>query len=577
MKYRRMVIENFRKFKGAKFSFGKRITVISGINGIGKSSLLALIASTTGIRDKRLNGMAFQPEFTDSFTISPKEPYGDYRIYLEFDQQYGPDEEPYYLVKRISFKNDEKSKRGIRPIPRTYSPLNNNDRQQRITVSVAQKDSKSGSGRIHVPTEYISLSRLLPLGETETVAQKVSDKSGIYQNGDIEFFTECYNSVLYEAISKEDVEPKFITKGFGDRQRKYLSLKVKQTTDETLSVGQDNLEVLVSSLTDFYALKKKMGDKYPGGVLCIDEIDSSLHPSAIVNLMKLIEVQAEELNVQVIMTTHSLIVLKEIIRLSNENPDDYKLVYFVDNELPRAIQYTNYETLKADMFGELKAIEPKIKVYCEDNITAEIFKLLRKCLHQLDNYQDEAYKFEIIGVSLGKDHLRKLTKEDNYFGTTINVLDGDARLKKDMSPQKALEMDRKIFESGLTTQKAVKNILYLPTFYAPEVYLYKIIEEYTADPAKHASFWTSLREIEEFQIYTPAKIREKYNLHKKSFNKIHGNDEWNESLIEFMDKSGLLEDYYSDYNNKKELKEFYKHYKEAVKAADTAKKRSFFE
>ena len=44
MKLSRMKIENFRKLSDIEFEFGKKITVISGINGIGKSSLLALIA-----------------------------------------------------------------------------------------------------------------------------------------------------------------------------------------------------------------------------------------------------------------------------------------------------------------------------------------------------------------------------------------------------------------------------------------------------------------------------------------------------------------------------------------------------
>ena len=64
MKIQKIDIENFRKFKDISFDLGKRITVISGINGIGKSSILALMASTVGIKNRRLNGKVFQPNFT---------------------------------------------------------------------------------------------------------------------------------------------------------------------------------------------------------------------------------------------------------------------------------------------------------------------------------------------------------------------------------------------------------------------------------------------------------------------------------------------------------------------------------
>ncbi len=67
MRYKRIKIDQFRNIKNIEFELGRRITVISGVNGIGKSSLLALLASTSGTTDKRLNNLQFQPEFTDLF------------------------------------------------------------------------------------------------------------------------------------------------------------------------------------------------------------------------------------------------------------------------------------------------------------------------------------------------------------------------------------------------------------------------------------------------------------------------------------------------------------------------------
>lgn len=158
MKLSRMKIENFRKLNDIEFEFGKKITVISGINGIGKSSLLALIASASGTNDKRLNGLQFHPEFSDLFKINPNEDYKKYRLFVEYDKKVGKDSEPYNLTKRISFKNDNDSGRGIRVIPRSYSPLNNDTRKNKITVEQAASDAGTTSKRVKIPTEYVSLS-----------------------------------------------------------------------------------------------------------------------------------------------------------------------------------------------------------------------------------------------------------------------------------------------------------------------------------------------------------------------------------------------------------------------------------
>lgn len=37
-------IENFRNFRDTSFDLGRKITVISGQNGVGKSNMLSLIA-----------------------------------------------------------------------------------------------------------------------------------------------------------------------------------------------------------------------------------------------------------------------------------------------------------------------------------------------------------------------------------------------------------------------------------------------------------------------------------------------------------------------------------------------------
>lgn len=46
----KVIVKNFRNFHDIHFALGSRITLISGQNGAGKSNLLSLIASSSGLQ-----------------------------------------------------------------------------------------------------------------------------------------------------------------------------------------------------------------------------------------------------------------------------------------------------------------------------------------------------------------------------------------------------------------------------------------------------------------------------------------------------------------------------------------------
>jgi AAA15 family ATPase/GTPase len=66
------------------------------------------------------------------------------------------------------------------------------------------------------------------------------------------------------------------------------------------------------------------------GILCIDEIDSALHKSLLIEFTNFIQVMAVEFNVQVFLSTHS----KECIDafVENEYPDDELTAYALREE-----------------------------------------------------------------------------------------------------------------------------------------------------------------------------------------------------------------------------------------------------
>lgn len=64
-----LAIHKFRKFENLEaekaIQLGRKITVFAGQNGVGKSNILSLIASTFGITHRRYTGGNFHPEFSD--------------------------------------------------------------------------------------------------------------------------------------------------------------------------------------------------------------------------------------------------------------------------------------------------------------------------------------------------------------------------------------------------------------------------------------------------------------------------------------------------------------------------------
>ena len=115
LKLAKMEIEYFRSFHDVQFDVGRKITAISGQNGVGKSNIASLIASGSGLSKKGELGSNFQPEFSDFFNVESTENFTEYKLFLTYKE----DGREGTVLKRLSFKDDTATNRGIRIIPRT--------------------------------------------------------------------------------------------------------------------------------------------------------------------------------------------------------------------------------------------------------------------------------------------------------------------------------------------------------------------------------------------------------------------------------------------------------------------------
>lgn len=574
-----LVLGNFRSFRQVNIPLGKNLTIISGANGVGKSNILSLIASGSGINKKSILGSNFQPEFSDFFNIDIDENYPDYKIFLKYSDMEGN----LALTKRLSFKDDTATNRGIRIIPRT-----SNEYFEGYTLAQAANEAKEkygvgGSGRVLIPTIYLSLSRLYPLGEQRgsTTINKVKKRSPFAQEDARSKYREWYNFVIPATIS-EDAEISIIAKKACSRASLHMDMENTPTLSQ--SVGQDNIGNIISALTDIYLLSTEEG--YNGALLCIDEIEVSLHPDTQIRLLDLLDKISAELKIQVVVSTHSLTVLKECLKKEKKDSDRYKVIYLKNPSSPYVTEIKAYDLLKADLFGSLQYEKIKVRTYFEDCVGKELFnelieayrniytavakhpeeKILRNA-EAVKNYQKINERILSLGAfgnicdelnqivtHCGCDELLDISSADTFFNRVIIMLDGDARIAEKKSQPCVKDYLNTFFnpkEKGLSERKHSPNIIFAPGFFAPESFYYKIIYQITENPNNHLSFWRGLDRHEETSLYTSDKIKGLFSGLPKDFSNNDLKDIFGEKMEgeiwDFIKKTHVLEYYYFDY------------------------------
>lgn len=592
-------IEYFRNFKEVSFELGRKITVISGQNGVGKSNLLSLIASGSGVNKKSVLGSNFQPEFYDFFNVDKDEDFESYKLYLTYIR----DDGTAALTKRLSFKDDTKTGRGIRIIPRTT-----NVNMEDCTLKQAEEKAKreydvGGSARVRIPTIYLSLSRLYPLGERKDTVKitEIRRTNSFYQKKADAKYKYWYNTVIPNSIKNEAVLSK-IEKNTCSRAS--LHMDINNTPTLSQSIGQDNLGNIISALVDIYMLS--LDNDYKGALLCIDEIDVSLHPDTQIRLLDLFDQLSKELNIQFVVSTHSLTILKEVLKKEQKNSIDFKVVYLKTPSAPYVTDSKSYDLLKADMFGSLSFQRPKVKVYFEDKIGKELFGMLmdafRNIFHTVENNIEspvlrnssdvrdyvkindrvhslgQLLKFtdntKQISTLLGCDELFKINDADEYFKRVIFVLDGDARYKEPSQKPKIKDYLGEKYDPKklqLNDRSHTRNICFLPDYFAPESFLYAIIYKISMKPMEHLSFWRGLDSNETTTLYTSEKIGAMFAGLTGEYNnddlKNIFTDSLENEIWKFIKKSDIVTYYYSDYKTVRELLAFLEDLKKAYDMA----------
>lgn len=247
----------------------------------------------------------------------------------------------------------------------------------------------------------------------------------------------------------------------------------------SISAGQDNLGKILISVLSFKRLMKKYPNDYKGGILLIDEIESTFHPLSQMRLIKRLYKYAGDYKIQFIFTTHSPSVLKATF-FDNYNPKEAKLVYLKkEGNLVKNKPITSIDDVILELSGTVKGtpeILPKITIFTEDDVAQSFVKSLL----------NGGFRKNIVfnPCSIGAEsYLELLRVKLKPICESILILDGD---KNKPSIHKKLKQYRG------------KYVLFLPGTTCPEEMFYRFL--YSLNETD--SFWdTELGEYDKKKCF----------------------------------------------------------------------------
>lgn len=403
---KRLVIGKFRALNNVTVEFGDHITVVCGKNGTSKSSILGIAAQIFSFernyaKDETLSfrqiaGGSFKSQYSEHFRISEKfDVPGSMTVNIELYDGY---------TDQAATAKLELMKRGKspRPVVRNNSTATGNK-----------------SRNFTHPVIFLSLKRLYPIADRE---YEISDFDYL-ENHKQEFIgltNELLNRSSSHATGTEGTISSAVAHGANYDQ-------------ESVSAGEDNAGQIILALMSFRKLKDEYPD-YKGGLLLIDEADAGLFPTAQVNLLKMLDRECRNLKLQVVMTSHSPVLIEYAFEQSQQFKRRYKTVYlsntYGDVEVKQDWSWSQINDDIRDASRLLVSAAPdtflpKVNVYFEDKEAADFFTALmhRQPVKKFTNPMPE--------ITLGcSNYLQLIQKKVAEFSQrSVVCLDADQALQ----------------------------------------------------------------------------------------------------------------------------------------------------
>lgn len=587
MKLRKIIFgeHGFRKLKNIEIEIAEGITAIAGHNSIGKSTILGLIANCSGLNsgENTFFGKKFQANFQDAFYLDYHQDFYQYsengthktskmpKVAIQYEHQH--DDETVTIEKicmvstqKHSIKKDHYKKHMIKvekPAQTNHTldfpeaaPVDS-DRIDiwrmriipRTNEHILREDLKSvykSSGKMPIPTIYLGMSRMTPIGEFEIelidkMAKRIDEESS-------KFIFDSFNSVLPLRNGNNTVTSHTFK---GSKKSSYLPDFNHDSF--SISLGQDSLSSIITALASFEHLKRK-DPNYDGGILVIDEVDAGLHPRAQEKLIELLHKQAKKLNLQIILTTHSLTVIKTLfLKNDHDGKKVNNIVYLQDSNYPRVMQEATYTKIKNDMLvlphKDHKEHASTVKLYFEDDEALFVFQKILKYLNITNNEHEFGVNLNPISLKVGCSILMALHEADKYFQNIVLIPDNDVLTQ---------ERNREKVKSCPLICPLPGNSSFSPNTAGadrtPEAILYDFLKRKSAD-GDH-TFWQSMPGTytsdyvtERVLTMTTSTSREKYK-------------KWFRNNQDFLEQAEIVEKWCAE--NKGEVEKFISRLRTAI-------------
>ncbi len=427
-----ITIDKFRGFENVTIPLGGDVVAITGQNGTQKTTLLGMLSQPFSLNNREaamygartIDGFTFGSQLREKFKFSPTfDVPGAHAWTLQLDESVcGRHEFSCVSIARQKNKNSD------------------------IRFWSADKSRKKGTGYVQVPVVFLSLKRLMPIGEL----LKVKDATSSLTSEEQEFYKEWHNRILYSQTPITDVHQ---VSGAG---KSSLAPTTAVSDALTISAGQDNVGKIILSVLSFKRLQGQYPGEYGGGLMFIDELETAMYPAAQIQLLKFMFKFASKLKIQFFFTTHSETILRYLkvgpyAHVSNvvflQKLDEHVQAY-ADRSLP---QIEN--NLFLDSFEDRLESSTKIRLYAEDS---KAFTLISMMLSQdVKRLLDLQTK-----ITLGAGDYKKLIERKvPEFANNIVVLDGDKNGVKDGIKE--------------SEKRKFRQVVFLPGRDCPEKLLFK--------------------------------------------------------------------------------------------------------
>lgn len=407
MKINRLELKNFRSFDRAELQLNGKSTVIFGVNGTGKTSVLT---SINLLYANIINQIVNRKELKQNFNLELDDiQYGKTQTKIEADFDM---EEQRIIYHRSMIRKTGKRAHDLTALKNIVSLFHekyiDDEKQDNIPIFV-----NYGTNRLvlDIPMRIRNRHTFDIYSAFDKAIENRIDFRTFFEwfRGQEDYENEC--KVQNEDFEYKDKALETVRKAMLVMMDGCTDLRVARKPKLEMKVEKNGISLNVSQLSDgekctmamFGDLARRLSIANPlldnpllgEGVVLIDEIELHMHPSWQRNVLK--RLRETFPNIQFIITTHSPIVLSEV-------DDDYHVFFMRNSGISgEIVEFRRLDGFDANYILEEFMGTKSINTNTE-NLINDIYRLINH--KSFDEAERKVKELEKITDSVNKDVLR---------------------------------------------------------------------------------------------------------------------------------------------------------------------------